>query len=95
MIVLGIESSCDETGVAIVKDGKKVLSNIVASSLKLHSKYGGVIPEIASRMQLESIAGVFSEAIKAAKIKAKQIDLVSFTHTPGLPGSLLAAISFA
>lgn len=95
MIVLGIESSCDETGVAIVKDGKKVLANIVASSLKLHSKYGGVIPEIASRMQLESIAGVFSEAIKVAKIKAKQIDLVSFTHTPGLPGSLLVGISFA
>lgn len=95
MIVLGIESSCDETGVAIVKDGKKILANIVASSLKLHSKYGGVIPEIASRMQLESIAGVFSEAIKAAKIKAQQIDLVSFTHTPGLPGSLLVGISFA
>lgn len=95
MIVLGIESSCDETGVAIVKDGKKVLANIVASSLKLHSRYGGVIPEIASRMQLESIAGVFSEAIRVAKIKAKQIGLVSFTHTPGLPGSLLVGASFA
>lgn len=95
MIVLGIESSCDETGVAIVKDGKKVLSNIVASSLKLHSKYGGVIPEIASRMQLESIAGVFSEAIKAAKIKTQQIDLVAFTASPGLPGSLLVGASFA
>jgi len=95
MIVLGIESSCDETGVAVVKDGKKILSNVVASSLKLHSKHGGVVPEIASRMQLESIAGVFSEAMKAAKIKPEQIDLVSVTAGPGLPGSLLVGISFA
>jgi len=95
MIVLGIESSCDETGVAIVKDGRKVLSNIVASSLKLHSKHGGVIPEIASRMQLESIPKVFSEALKAAKIKPEQIDLIAVTATPGLPGSLLVGIAFA
>ncbi len=95
MIVLGLESSCDETGVALVKNGKQVLANIVASSLKLHSKYGGVIPEIASRMQLESIAGVFSEALKVARISPEQIDLVSFTVKPGLPGSLLVGISFA
>ena len=95
MIVLGIESSCDETGVAIVKDGRHVLANIVASSLKLHSKYGGVIPEIASRMQLESIAGVFSESLKVARIKAEEIDLISLTVKPGLPGSLLVGISFA
>ncbi|MDD5465242.1 MAG: tRNA (adenosine(37)-N6)-threonylcarbamoyltransferase complex transferase subunit TsaD [Candidatus Omnitrophica bacterium] len=95
MIVLGIESSCDETGVAVVKDGKKILSNVVASSLKIHSKHGGVVPEIASRLQLESIAGVFSEAIKIAKIKPEQIDLVSVTAGPGLPGSLLVGISFA
>ena len=95
MIVLGIESSCDETGVALVKNGKQVLANIVASSLKLHSKYGGVIPEIASRMQLESIAGVFSEALKVARISPEQIDLVSLTVKPGLPGSLLVGISFA
>ena len=95
MIVLGIESSCDETGVAIVRDGKKVLANIVASSLKLHSKYGGVVPEIASRMQLESITSVFLEAVKVAKIKPEEIDLISCTVTPGLPGSLLVGISFA
>ncbi len=95
MIVLGVESSCDETGVAVVRDGKEILSNIVASSLKIHSRHGGVIPEIASRMQLESIAGVFSEAIKIAKIKPEQIDLVSVTGGPGLPGSLLVGISFA
>jgi N6-L-threonylcarbamoyladenine synthase len=57
VIVLGIETSCDETGVGIVRDGKKILSNVVESSLKIHSRYGGVVPEIASRMQLESIAG--------------------------------------
>ena len=95
MIVLGIESSCDETGVAIVKDGKKILANVVASSLKLHSRHGGVIPEIASRMQLESIAGIFTEAIKIAKIKPEQIDLVAVTTHPGLPGSLMVGIAFA
>ncbi|MDP2927449.1 MAG: tRNA (adenosine(37)-N6)-threonylcarbamoyltransferase complex transferase subunit TsaD [Candidatus Omnitrophota bacterium] len=95
MIVLGIESSCDETGVAIVKDEKKILANVVASSLKLHSRHGGVIPEIASRMQLESIAGLFTEAIKTAKIRPEQIDLVAVTTHPGLPGSLMVGIAFA
>ena len=95
MIVLGIESSCDETGVAIVKDEKKILANVVASSLKLHSRHGGVIPEIASRMQLESIAGIFTEAIKVAKIRPEQIDLVAVTTHPGLPGSLMVGIAFA
>jgi len=95
MIVLGIETSCDETGVGIVKDGKIILANIVVSSLKIHSKYGGVIPEIASRLQLESIAGVFCAAIKKARIKTEQIDLISVTAGPGLPGSLLVGVSFA
>ncbi|MDD5120357.1 MAG: tRNA (adenosine(37)-N6)-threonylcarbamoyltransferase complex transferase subunit TsaD [Candidatus Omnitrophica bacterium] len=95
MIVLGVESSCDETSVAVVRGSKKILSNIVASSLKIHSKHGGVIPEIASRMQLESIASVFNQAVKKAKINCKDIDLVSVTSGPGLPGSLLVGISFA
>jgi len=95
MIVLGIESSCDETGVAIVKDGKKILANLVASSLKLHRRHGGVIPEIASRMQLESIAGIFTKAMHCAKIKPEQIDLVAVTTHPGLPGSLMVGIAFA
>jgi len=95
MIVLGIESSCDETGLAIVKDGKKILANLVASSLKLHSRHGGVIPEIASRMQLESIAHLFTQALRCAKIKPKQIDLVAVTTHPGLPGSLIVGIAFA
>ena len=95
MIVLGIESSCDETGVAVVKDGKKILANVVATSLKLHSRHGGVVPEIASRMQLESIAGIFSQAMKLAKIKPEQIDLVAVTAYPGLPGSLMVGMAFA
>lgn len=95
MIVLGIESSCDETGVAIVRDGKKILANLVASSLKLHSCHGGVIPEIASRMQLESIAGLFVKAIKISGLKARQIDLVAVTTHPGLPGSLIVGGAFA
>ena len=95
MIVLGIETSCDETSAAIVKDGRKVLSNEVASSLDFHKKYGGVIPEIASRMQLETIAEVVDSALGSAKIKLEDIDLVSVTNSPGLLGSLLVGISFA
>ncbi|MBU4251890.1 MAG: tRNA (adenosine(37)-N6)-threonylcarbamoyltransferase complex transferase subunit TsaD [Candidatus Omnitrophica bacterium] len=95
MIVLGIESSCDETGVAVVKNERKILANVIASSLKLHSRHGGVVPEIASRMQLESIAGIFTEAMQIAKIKPAQIDLVAVTTHPGLPGSLITGIAFA
>jgi len=95
MIVLGIESSCDETGVALVKDGKKILSNVVSSSLKLHSKYGGVIPEIASRCQLEAISGVCQQAFMEAKITPQQVDLICVTQKPGLPGSLIVGIAFA
>jgi N6-L-threonylcarbamoyladenine synthase len=95
MIVLGVESSCDETGVAIVKDEKKILANVVVSSLKLHSRHGGVIPEIASRIQLESVAGLFTKAVRIARIKPGQIDLVAVTTHPGLPGSLMVGVAFA
>ena len=95
MNVLGIETSCDETSAALVEDGKKVLSNTVASSLDFHKKYGGIIPEIASRMQLETITEIVDSAIKEAKIKVKDIGLISVTNGPGLLGSLLVGISFA
>jgi N6-L-threonylcarbamoyladenine synthase len=95
MFVLGIETSCDETAASIVKDGRCVLSNVVSSSLKEHKKYGGVVPEIASRMHVESITRVTNCAIKEAKIKLKNINLVSVTCGPGLAGSLLVGISFA
>ncbi len=95
MIVLGIESSCDETCAAVVKDAQKVLSNVVASSLAQHAAYGGVIPEIASRAHLESICLVVDEALKKAKVGRDDIDLVAVTQGPGLIGSLLVGISFA
>jgi N6-L-threonylcarbamoyladenine synthase len=95
VITLGIETSCDETSAAVVKDGSKVLSNEVVSSLKFHKKYGGVIPEIASRLQLETITEVTQNALEEARIKLKNIDLISVTSGPGLLGSLLVGISFA
>ncbi len=95
MNVLGVETSCDETSVAVVKEGVRVLSNSILSSLKLHSKYGGVIPEIASRMQLETITQVTQDALREARVSLKNIGLISVTSGPGLLGSLLVGISFA
>lgn len=95
MYVLGIETSCDETAAAVVKDGKRIFSNVVSSSLKFHRKYGGIIPEIASRMQLETIKEVADCAIKEAGVSLKKIRLLSVTSGPGLLGSLLVGISFA
>lgn len=95
MNVLGIETSCDETSASIVKDGKKVLSNVVSSSLRFHKKYGGIVPEIASRMQLETITEVAQAALKQAQLSLKDINLVSVANGPGLLGSLLIGISFA
>lgn len=95
MYVLGIETSCDETAASIVKNGNIILSNIVASSLKEHRKYGGIIPEVAFRMQLETISGVADYAVKEAGIRLKDIDLISVTSGPGLQGSLLVGVSFA
>ncbi|MFA5114682.1 MAG: tRNA (adenosine(37)-N6)-threonylcarbamoyltransferase complex transferase subunit TsaD [Candidatus Omnitrophota bacterium] len=95
MHVLGIETSCDETSAAIVRGGRKVLSNVVSSSLSLHCRYGGVIPEIASRMQLETIAAVTEAAFKKAAVGLNDIDAISVTSGPGLLGSLLVGISFS
>lgn len=95
MNVLGIETSCDETSAAIVKDGRQLLSNVVSSSLKWHTKYGGVIPEIASRLQLETIVKVTDSALKEAGVGLKTIKLVCVTSEPGLLGSLVVGVSFA
>lgn len=95
MIVLGVESSCDETSVAIVKDGKEILSNVVSSQIDIHKEYGGVVPEIASRCHTERITLVFEEALKAAKLEPKDIDLVAVTQGPGLIGALLIGIGAA
>ena len=95
MIVLGVETSCDETAVAIVEDGKKVLADVVFSQIDIHEKYGGVVPEIASRKHIAKIIGVFDEAFKQANLKASDIDLVAVTTHPGLIGSLLVGINAA
>ena len=93
MIVLAIESSCDETAVAIVKDGKEVLSNVVLSQIEIHKVFGGVVPEIASRNHIQFITKVIDEAIIESKIKVADIDLVAVTQGPGLIGSLLVGIN--
>jgi N6-L-threonylcarbamoyladenine synthase len=95
MYVLGIETSCDETSVAVVKAGRRTLSNAVISSLRFHSKYGGVVPEIASRMQLETISQMAQTAMEESGIALRRIGLVAVTDSPGLPGSLLVGIAFA
>jgi len=95
MYVLGIETSCDETSASLVKDGSKILSNVVASSLNMHTRYGGIVPEIAFRKQLETITAVVDSAVKQARIKLKDIKIISVTKGPGLLGSLLVGISFA
>ena len=95
MNVLGIETSCDETAASVVVNGRLVLSNVVATSLKDHQKYGGIIPEIASRRQLELISLVTTEALDKAKFKLAAIDMIAVTRKPGLIGSLLVGISFA
>ena len=95
MLVLGIETSCDETGASVVKDGNEVISDTVASSLEFHKKYGGVVPEIATRYHLEVIDYVVKDSLRSAGIALKDIGLVAVTQGPGLVGALLVGISFA
>lgn len=95
MNVLGIESSCDDTAVAVVCDGRYVKSSIVASQVQEHKLYGGVVPEIASRRHIESIVQVTMQAINSAQISLSDIDAIAVTYTPGLIGSLLVGVNFA
>jgi N6-L-threonylcarbamoyladenine synthase len=95
MNVLGIETSCDETAAAVVKDGRVILSNVVVSSLKEHAAYGGIIPEIASRRQMECLAAVVAQALEQAGISLDAVEAVAVTRSPGLIGSLLVGLSFA
>jgi len=92
---MGIETSCDETSVSLVKDGKTVLSNAVLSQIDIHKEYGGVVPEIASREHVKGITLVFDQAMKQAKIDYSAIDLVAVTAGPGLIGSLLIGVNAA
>lgn len=95
MIVLGIETSCDETAAALVEDGRRVLSSVVRSQTDLHGPYGGVVPELASRMHVEALSPVFREALRKANLNPKDINAVAATRGPGLVGSLLTGFSFA
>jgi len=95
MIILGIETSCDETAAAVVKDGRHVLSSIIASQVDEHKLYGGVVPEIASRRHIESIAQITRQAFDQAGVDPGGIDAVAVTHAPGLIGALLAGLNFA
>lgn len=94
IIVLGIESSCDETSVAVVKNGREVLSNVINSQIDIHKRFGGVVPEIASRNHVEAISTVTKEALEKANIDFKDIDVVACTYGPGLVGALLVGLSY-
>ena len=93
--ILAIESSCDETAVAVVEDGRKILSDAIASQADLHALYGGVVPEIASRKHIEAIAALTDQALKEAGVEKKDIDAVAATYAPGLIGAVLVGLNFA
>jgi len=95
MLVLGIESSCDETACAVVREGKDILSNIVASQVELHREYGGVFPELACRRHVDVMIPVIDEALKKAGISLSDIDLIAVAHGPGLIGALLIGLNAA
>jgi N6-L-threonylcarbamoyladenine synthase len=95
MLILGIETTCDETAAAIVADGVRVRSNIVSSQIELHARYRGVVPEIASRAHIENILPVIREALKSAGVKLADVDAVAVAHRPGLIGSLLIGVTAA
>ena len=94
-LVLGIESSCDETSVSVVKNGREVLSNVISSQIDIHKLYGGVVPEIASRKHLEVINNVSKEALDVAKVTFNDIDYIGVTYAPGWVGALLVGVSSA
>jgi N6-L-threonylcarbamoyladenine synthase len=95
MLILGVESSCDETAAAVVRDGREILSSIISSQIELHRPFGGVFPELAAREHLEKIRPVVHEAIAAAGIEFKDLNAIAVTQGPGLIGSLLVGVSYA
>lgn len=94
-VILGIESSCDETAAAVVRGGREVLSNIIASQIEIHKRFGGVVPEVASRNHTLTLPGIIDEALNKANIKAEQLDAVAVTYGAGLVGALLVGVSSA
>ena len=95
IITLGIETSCDETSVSVVKNGREVLSNVINSQIDIHKQFGGVVPEIASRNHTEAISTVTKEALNQANITFKDIDVIACTYGPGLVGALLVGVAYA
>ncbi len=95
VIVLSVESSCDETSIAIIKNGREVLANVVASQIDIHRLYGGVVPEIASRNHILAISNVYKEALNEAKISENQLDAIAVTYGAGLVGALMVGVNFA
>lgn len=95
MNILAIESSCDETAAAVVRDGRTVLSNCVASQIEMHTIYGGVVPEIASRKHVEAVSGLAREALERAGLSREEVDGVAVTYAPGLIGAVLVGVNFA
>ncbi len=95
MLILGIESSCDETAASVSRDGREILSNVVLSQVDMHAIYGGVVPEIASRSHVEGIHGVVSRALSEASVTIADIDAIAVTYAPGLIGALLVGVNFA
>lgn len=94
-VILAIESSCDETAAAVVRNGREVLSNVISSQIALHTLYGGVVPEIASRKHIEKINQVIEEALKEAKMSLSDMDAIAVTYGPGLVGALLVGVAEA
>ena len=95
MLILALESSCDETAAALVRDGRTVLSSVIASSAEMHADYGGVVPEIASRKHVEAIVPLVDEAMKQAGVTPADLDAVAVTYAPGLIGAVLVGVNFA
>jgi N6-L-threonylcarbamoyladenine synthase len=95
MLVLGIETSCDETAAAVVRDGREIVSSVIASQIKTHERFGGVVPELASREHLDKIVPIVQEALCRAQIEKEQLDGIAVTIGPGLIGSLLVGVSYA
>lgn len=95
MKILAIESSCDETACAVVEDGRKIISSVVATQIEEHKLYGGVVPEIASRRHCENIIGVCKEALEKAQLTLNELDAIGVTYAPGLIGALLVGVNFA
>src|SRR5262249_42560459 len=95
MLTLGIESSCDETAAAVIENGNRMLSNVIASQIKTHAPYGGVVPELASREHLARIDGIVTSALEQADVQLRHIDGIAVTCGPGLIGPLLVGLCYA